>query len=347
MLFLPTELYNRCQSIFSDCHEFTDHATLASLFVTRELHPFKDRLPGATTKKDRITKCLKLLLESELSDHTPVLPFFIALLRDRYTGDALYDKLEQIRAEIETVSAIHTPFGVTLRYELIQPWKFDLRKPIEMCVNELLRRKQGVVGFGIAYDRPNFLEYFCKRLGDEWRPYTFSYTSDSLRIDPIEMPVDMASSTICEYGKDILQHGNVLFKVSLAGDDVVPFWQNLQDTLNDQKFQHRLVIIMATDSAGDWPQGIIPLPSPQCEELDIHKWAKELGASLHLPLHLIESLGQWMEKKCRCGEWLNIQLAYTNISFIQSRLKRNPTIQCFEELLALQERNVPYVKTSY
>lgn len=285
---------------------------------------------NAETKLDRVSRCLDILLRAEISDERHVLSVFISILQERYKGQKLYNDLEEIRIEIEKCQM---STGVPLRYELIRPWKFDLRKIVESFIPSLRNQKKGIIGFGIPYNRSNFFEYLGRRLDDEWRPFSFNSPGYPLTIDPIEMPVDMAISIIVTYAEDILRYEDLLFKVSLASDDIIPFWQKLQYCLKEQEFNHRLVVIMATNSDTDWPEGIVPLPPPQCDQFDIHTWIRDIGESLKLQAHLIESLSCWLENKCRCGEQFNSQLAYIHIGIMHNKLKQNPTVTCFHDLL--------------
>jgi hypothetical protein len=102
MLRLPTELYNRCRSVLLNCNEFDSHASLQTLFVTAELHPFRNSLPEASSKSGRIDACLDFLLLKRLSNGQPVFPMFLTALRDRYQiGDSLWDEIEALHREIE------------------------------------------------------------------------------------------------------------------------------------------------------------------------------------------------------------------------------------------------------
>jgi hypothetical protein len=99
---LSSELYNRCRTILLKCSEFDSNASLRTVFATDELYPFHDRLPVAANKSERVDKCLEFLLDKCLSNGRPVLPLFLAALRDRYQeGDALRDELETLVVAVQ------------------------------------------------------------------------------------------------------------------------------------------------------------------------------------------------------------------------------------------------------
>jgi len=100
---LPSEFYKRCQEVLRGCAEFRSDESLRAAFVTQELRPFQDSLPSATSVPDRVGRCLDFLLDRRLSDGRPVLPLFLAALRDRYrAGDALRDEIEALTEDVRS-----------------------------------------------------------------------------------------------------------------------------------------------------------------------------------------------------------------------------------------------------
>lgn len=124
---LPIELYNRCQDILLKSGEFESNASLRAVFVTDELYQFRDRLPGAESKNDRVARCLNYLLDQQLSDGRPVLPIFLAALRDKYQpGNMLRDELGEIVETIQATlasSALHSP--------LVHPSQITISSPAQ------------------------------------------------------------------------------------------------------------------------------------------------------------------------------------------------------------------------
>lgn len=100
---LSSELHHRCRVTLLKCTEFDTNAVLRAVFVTQELSPFRSGMPEAANKNGRVDVCLDFLLPQRLSDGQPVLPLFLAALRDRYQeGDALRDELEALGEDIRS-----------------------------------------------------------------------------------------------------------------------------------------------------------------------------------------------------------------------------------------------------
>jgi len=113
---LSSELYRRCRNTLLKCGEFDTDASLRAVFVTDELYPFRDRLPAATSKTDRVDKCLGYLLEQHLSNGRPVLPLFIEALRDRYQkGDARRDALRTLAEAVQSAPVVSLDLSPTER----------------------------------------------------------------------------------------------------------------------------------------------------------------------------------------------------------------------------------------
>lgn len=116
---LSNELYNRCRTTLLKCSEFDSDASLRAVFVTDELYPFRDRLPATGNKSERVDKCLDFLLPKRLSDGWPVLPLFLAALRDRYQeGDALRDELGALAEAVQSSQGAKTESVVKPKYEI-------------------------------------------------------------------------------------------------------------------------------------------------------------------------------------------------------------------------------------
>ncbi|MCX6031586.1 MAG: hypothetical protein NT169_20080 [Chloroflexi bacterium] len=99
---LSPETYQRCRKILLKCKQFDTHASLRSLFSTTGLDIFRGGVPEADSRDARVDVFLDYLSPKYLSDGRPVLPLFIAALRDRYeSGDALWNELEMLCKEIE------------------------------------------------------------------------------------------------------------------------------------------------------------------------------------------------------------------------------------------------------
>jgi len=96
MKALPQEILSRCFNTFKLCSEFDEDDILKSNFVTPELMPLKDVLPQANSKHKRVGKTIYFLLEQSQSQNKPLLPHFIKILSDKYSGDRLQMELNPL-----------------------------------------------------------------------------------------------------------------------------------------------------------------------------------------------------------------------------------------------------------
>lgn len=91
---LTSELYPLCRNILLKCSEFDSDTSLRAVFIIEELYPFRDGLPQATNREDRVDLCLDFLVPRRLDDGRAVLPLFLKTLRDRQCqGNILRDQL--------------------------------------------------------------------------------------------------------------------------------------------------------------------------------------------------------------------------------------------------------------
>lgn len=344
MLSLPPHLRDRCREIFLQCDEFEDKRSLRALFVVDQLLPFIHKLPEASQKSERVEQCLTYLLTKELDGKHPVLPVFIAELRKKYEdGDALYAELEDIRVEIEMLSRSRTSAEMQPRYDLAQPWNFDLTELIKCILNELIRRKNGVIGFGLSYENVKFLEFLCNRIEHEWGREKFSYIYNSLKIDPISLPWEKAVKRVIKY-KGNVKEGDVLFGIEASEDNMRLFWQGLCEEIGHERLPRRLIIILVTHITHGFPEQIVPLPRPQFDSSDIHNWVKQIVQSFHLSETVVEPWRDLMIHECCEEDSLEIQAVYMHIKYMLNKLRRNPTIHCFQQ--DLEERNLHHVQAS-
>lgn len=107
---LSPELHKRCRETLLKCGEFNSDASLHAVFATIELHIFRDRLPAAPSKSERVDACMSFLLSKRLTDGRPALPLLLAGLCDRYQeGDALRDELEALVEAVKLALSLAEP----------------------------------------------------------------------------------------------------------------------------------------------------------------------------------------------------------------------------------------------
>lgn len=94
---LSSDFYVILRKVLLDCHEFDSQASLRSVFVTRELALFRDRLPEAGNPSERVDAVVAFLLRKSLDDGRSLLPLFLATLRDRYAvGEEQRNRLNEL-----------------------------------------------------------------------------------------------------------------------------------------------------------------------------------------------------------------------------------------------------------
>lgn len=104
MLHLSRNLYNLCRTTLLKCNEFDDDASLRTVFITEDLYDFRNGLPSASNKADRVDRILDYMLAQWTSTRQPVLPIVLRALRDRYmAGNALHGELNDLARQVELV----------------------------------------------------------------------------------------------------------------------------------------------------------------------------------------------------------------------------------------------------
>lgn len=102
MISFDIDLLQEVRKIFLGCDEFDSGTALRTLFVTRELIPFRDRLPGTNNKAARVDLTIQFLLSQNLTNGTPIIFPFILVLRERYPdGVQLRQKIEAVYAKMQ------------------------------------------------------------------------------------------------------------------------------------------------------------------------------------------------------------------------------------------------------
>lgn len=109
MLRLPSELLLLCRETLLRCNEFESHRSLLAVFVTSELLPFESSVPDADNLTNRVDLFLDYIQKQELTGGGPVLPYFLAALRDRYQpGNAMREGLDSLYKEIRSITREHS-----------------------------------------------------------------------------------------------------------------------------------------------------------------------------------------------------------------------------------------------
>lgn len=107
---LSSALCNQCRAVLLQCREFESYRSLRAVFVTDQLFPFRIGLPSADSPGELVDRCLDYLLGKRLTSGRPVLPAFLATLRDHYQpGGALRDELDTLYRHVRSGMAQQAP----------------------------------------------------------------------------------------------------------------------------------------------------------------------------------------------------------------------------------------------
>jgi len=155
---LPPNLYTQCRNTLLRCREFESDRALRVLFGIGELWAFRIGLPEAGNLTERVDLCLDYVLKQRLSGGRPVLPVFLATLRDRYEpGDALRDDLQALFNAVQSAMTqpeprpTPTPHHEQLLFDLLL--KLDFREQVRLF-RQVIQRHQ-VAAF-LVHGRPDY-----------------------------------------------------------------------------------------------------------------------------------------------------------------------------------------------
>lgn len=161
-MMLCNELDLRLRNALMECSEFDSDCALRAVFVTDELHAFRDGVPSARDRRERVSLCLDYLLPKRLSTGEAVLPIFVAALSNRYSnGDALQNDLteliEPIRDALTSapVSVLSKQDGprncITRNTYTFENRQEDIRKVVSLLRSGPYLHLYGPSGIGKTY----------------------------------------------------------------------------------------------------------------------------------------------------------------------------------------------------
>jgi len=102
MTSLPKNLYINCQTVLAQCSEFDSLNSLRSVFGIAELNPFRNALPDAESRQDRVNKTIDYLTSQTASKATEsLLSIFLDMLISRRSEiDKLREDLRNLKQDI-------------------------------------------------------------------------------------------------------------------------------------------------------------------------------------------------------------------------------------------------------
>ena len=130
---LSWDLIKRIHATLRECDEFNKPEMLQAIFNVRELRVFRDELPEASNKRERIDLTVSYLSSKQLNDDRPALSFFLTLLRDRrHPEEQIYLQLDELLRMVEGEGA--EVFGDK------DNWQFDRNFLQQICLRITQRR---------------------------------------------------------------------------------------------------------------------------------------------------------------------------------------------------------------
>ncbi|MBN1450150.1 MAG: formylglycine-generating enzyme family protein [Anaerolineales bacterium] len=101
MTGLSSDLYRRCREVLLRCAEFDTNAALRTVFITPELIPFRDGMPEASSRTDRVDAVIAYLTQKYYNGHSALALFVKMLYAKTTNGDNGSQDLKQLQTEIE------------------------------------------------------------------------------------------------------------------------------------------------------------------------------------------------------------------------------------------------------
>lgn len=182
MSALTSDLYTNCRQTLLFCSEFDNQGALQALFVNADLAPFRNRIPDAESKDDRVTRTIDYLLKKRLADGRWVFVQFLIALRDKYDVEdvlraALNDLVVAVEGELNQLNVIKIPFVIVAMTEqeadaLDKETVFD-DEEVAPAERERFRTfKQALQAHGIA----DLQKFYSEKRGG-WKPYSHPHCS--------------------------------------------------------------------------------------------------------------------------------------------------------------------------
>lgn len=197
--------------------------------------------------------------------------------------------------------------------------------------------KQGLLGFAIPSVSYALLAIFRDRLQYSLRRERVWAFSSILELNPIHTPVEVA---IREIARQIprLQKKDMLIAVWAANHAplVGSFWSQLSAKFVGP-LPKRLIIILAVDSAGDIPPGLIRIEPPQFfQENEVFAWVRDIVYSKNWPPDTSVTWMNAIRQECSQGPQLVAEQVYLYLQNSLEYLEPGVTVEDFCKFLGAQ-----------
>jgi hypothetical protein len=115
MAELPDDVYKQCRKVLSRCDQFQSDEALRAVFVTRGLSVYRDRVPHAQARQQRVDQCISFLLDQQMGGGS-VLPVFLEVLAAGYEPDDdlrkdLDDLAQRVRTALTSAPSVTPRVG--------------------------------------------------------------------------------------------------------------------------------------------------------------------------------------------------------------------------------------------
>jgi len=194
--------------------------------------------------------------------------------------------------------------------ELSKPAVCDLEILVQQFIESLPPSPQ-LSGIVFKNAPQKFLSYFCERLEFEYPDWSQNkpFVEETLTVHPLGNTVSNVISNIALYRSQLKFHPILQPVNAYSTDDLTNLWHGLQKCFV-APIDNRLILIVNTRAESKLPHNLILLPSAKFKGLHVRKWIGNLARKMEWPPYVIEQWANYVEKMCKEGEELNVEMVY-------------------------------------
>ncbi len=175
---------------------------------------------------------------------------------------------------------------------------FDLNDIMPFCI-ATISKNQGLIGFVTDQDSPRFLNYFTKRLVNDWGSEKF-YQDPIIpaKIDNLHNDI---SIVIKDFEKTVqnINH-DIIYKVEIISEDLMKeFWENIR-IINTRNHIIVLIVLLATSKVSSAHEKLFPLKRVCVEKNEIIYWTRQICRLIKCSEDTIQLKINEIENECKC-----------------------------------------------
>jgi hypothetical protein len=194
----------------------------------------------------------------------------------------------------------------------------DLRRIVEATLTAV---EPGPIAFGVNYPDLAFVAKLA-----EWLPYCMGplQRKEPLNLKPEFNPIARQIQQVSRYRRDLETTG-VLCPAQAEGvpvDIVEAFLNGVRAEFGDAK--NWLALIITANVGAPFPEGVITLPLPQFDRIDIQLWCREVVGRRGWPHSLVPSLANGIVEEASDGSGLDVRAVYEAIDRLTNELQFDP-----------------------